>query len=128
MEFNKSITSRFSNSTKIGNSYEDLAAAFLTSQGLTLIQRNYRCKCGEIDLIMRKQNTLVFVEVKYRKNNKFGGAISALSHKQMQRLMKSAQYFLNESNSTHLNARFDVVAITGSSQPVWIQNAIFSEG
>lgn len=128
MEFSKSLSSRFSNSTKIGNEYEHIACQFLSQQGLKLLQSNYRCKTGEIDLIMQQQHTIVFVEVKYRKNAKYGGAISALSQKQMQRLIKSAQLFLAESKNQHLNARFDVIAITGSEPPVWIQNAIFSEG
>lgn len=128
MEFSKRLTSRFSNSTKIGNEYEQVACEFLEQHGLKLIKSNFRCKCGEIDLIMRQHNTLVFVEVKYRKNAMYGGALAALTKKQMNRLTKSAQYFIAESNSSHLNARFDVIAITGSEQPVWIQNAIFSEG
>lgn len=128
MEFSKRLSSRFSNSTKIGNEYERVACEFLSQQGLKLLYSNYRCKTGEIDLIMQQQHTIVFVEVKYRKNAKYGGAISALSQKQMQRLVKSAQLFLAESKNQHLNARFDVIAITGSEPPVWIQNAIFSEG
>lgn len=128
MEFNKQAINRFSNTTKVGNEYEKVASAFLIQHGLQLLHSNYRCPCGEIDLIMRQQNTIVFVEVKYRKNDKFGGAISAISQKQTQRLIKSAQYFLAKTKNNHLNARFDVVAITGVNQPVWIQNAIFSEG
>ena len=64
---------------KLGQLYEQLAMAYLQRQGLQLVQQNYQCKAGEIDLVMRDSTTLVFVEVKYRASTAFGGAIAAVT-------------------------------------------------
>ncbi|MEJ2181576.1 MAG: YraN family protein, partial [Gammaproteobacteria bacterium] len=78
--FSKSLTR---NSTAIGQNAEDLALQFLQSKGMQLIERNYRCKMGEIDLIMRHDAGLVFAEVRYRKHSKFGsGAETVIQRKQ----------------------------------------------
>ena len=79
---------------------EDLAAERLTANGLEPVQRNYRCKWGEIDLVMRDQQTLVFVEVRFRKSGDYGdGAQSVDAHKQ-HKLISSAEHYLQ----THTNS------------------------
>ena len=67
-------------SKSTGQFYEQQALVFLQQQGLQLVQQNYSCRFGEIDLVMREQQTLVFVEVKFRRSNQFGGAAACLRH------------------------------------------------
>lgn len=106
---------------------EDHARRFLQQNGLLLLKQNYRCRRGEIDLIMRDQRTIVFVEVRYRRRDDFGsGAESVDKHKQ-RKLIAAAQYFLGR-HAALLSApcRFDVVDVSGlGSAPLlsWIPNA-----
>jgi putative endonuclease len=104
--------------------YEQLAEQHLQARGLIAISRNYNCKYGEIDLIMREQNTLVFVEVKYRKNNRFGGAISALNQSKIQKLRRSIYHYLESNKLQNVPIRIDFVAIEGLSSDniKWIKN------
>lgn len=80
MAINEDNTTR-----SIGQITEEIAAQYLNKQGLTLLAKNVHSRQGEIDLVMKEHDTLVFVEVKYRKNNAFGGAISAVSYKKQQK-------------------------------------------
>jgi len=109
----------------IGKSKEKLACRYLEKKGFQLIETNYYCRRGEIDLIMRDQDSLVFVEVRYRKNDIFGSAIESVNHHKQRRLIFTAEHYLQQTR-TPLAARFDVVAISGSeANPTinWIQNA-----
>ena len=112
----------------LNNGYrsEQLARHFLESNGLRLIQANVRYKFGEIDLVMREQNTIVFVEVKYRKQQNYGGAIESLGAAQARRLKLSASAWLQRYDpNSHWPSRFDLVAITAGfsvSDCVWIKN------
>lgn len=106
---------------------EDLAQRFLQQKGLIALQQNYRCRRGEIDLIMRDQGAIVFVEVRYRRRSGFGsGAESVTKHKQ-KKLVATAQYFLGSyGGGSSVPCRFDVVSITGSGSSLsltWIPNA-----
>lgn len=93
---------------------EDLACQFLKEKGLKLIERNFSCRLGEIDIIMQDNNYLVFVEVRYRKNNNFGSGAESVTYSKQQKLIKAASWYLQKnSKSNNLPARFDVVAITG---------------
>lgn len=106
---------------------EDLARRFLQQQGLTPLKQNYRCRLGEIDLIMRHQATIVFVEVRYRSRADFGGGIESVDKRKRKKLIAAAQYFLgNDSGAWSAPCRFDVVAVSGfGSSPSlsWIPNA-----
>lgn len=105
-----------------GQTGEDHALDYLRERGLTLIQRNFRCKLGEIDLIMREKDSLVFVEVRKRASAAFGGAAASVtSHKQM-RLIRAAQVFLQRYRMPP-PCRFDVVAIE-CGKIAWLKNAI----
>lgn len=109
----------------LGIRYEQLAEQFLQQQGLQPLAQNFSCKLGEIDLIMRDGPCLIFVEVKYRASNAFGGAIAAVSQRQQQKLLRTAQLYLQRSKHQG-PCRFDVVAISGE-EPYdfnWIQSAI----
>lgn len=111
-----------------GLRYEELAIAYLQQQGLRLLQRNFRCAAGEIDLIMQHREMLVFVEVRFRGNKDYGGAVATITRDKQLKLLRAARYFLL-SNKTHQQypCRFDVVGITPgtSNSPCfnWIENA-----
>lgn len=86
--------------------------------------RNYLCKLGEIDLIMSVGNTLVFVEVRYRKNNHFGGAAASVTPAKQQKLRRAAHCYLQSKglNESLQSCRFDLVACEGTDIH-WISNA-----
>ena len=110
------------NNAVTGKTAEEEALAFLQQQGLVLLTKNFRCKHGEIDLIFNDGPTLVFVEVRYRKNPRFGGALASVDYRKQQRLIRCAEYYLMQSHSNQ-PARFDVVAIDANSGIQWIKDA-----
>ncbi|YCO03280.1 YraN family protein [Vibrio sp. VNB-15] len=115
---------------QIGNQYETLAKQFLQRQGLRFLDQNFLTKFGEIDLIFQQDETIVFVEVKYRNNDRFGSAAEMVTYAKMRKLVKTAQVWLSRQQRTvqNIDYRFDVVAIHDSGRDInWIQNAI-SEG
>ena len=90
------------------------AACFLKTQGYQILERNYRCKKGEIDLIAREGQYLVFVEVKYRKDDKKGYPAQAVDQRKQQKIRKSAMIYLKKNHlSFEQQMRFDVVEILG---------------
>ena len=104
------------NTREVGNKYEDLACKVLENKGLRIIERNYRCKIGEIDIIARDENedSLVFVEVKYRKTANFGGADFAVDYKKQNKIRKVAETFMKHHKISPLTfCRFDCIMITG---------------
>jgi len=110
-----------------GAQAEQSACDYLCRQGLKLHLRNYRCRSGEIDLIMRDGETLVFVEVRYRSSNRFGGAAASVDATKQQKLIRAAQTFLVEQRLNQTPCRFDVVTVTphdGVMRVDWIPNAI----
>ncbi len=106
----------------IGKKAEDVACSFMQQNGLTLIQRNYQCRFGEIDLVMQDDDTLVFVEVRYRSSGKFGGAIESIDANKRRKLVFAANHYLQNS-ACDQPARFDVVALAPNQPPQWICNA-----
>jgi putative endonuclease len=107
-----------------GQAGEDQALAYLTQNGLTLVERNFRCKGGEIDLIMQAGGTLVFVEVRKRADSAYGGAAASVTARKQKRLITAAQVYLQRYRMPPA-CRFDVVAIDGASIE-WLKNAIES--
>lgn len=102
---------------------EQQALSFLQAQGLTLLCQNYNCRFGEIDLIMSDQDCLVFVEVRYRKNNDFGGALASVNVRKQNKIIKTAKHYLAQLDEEPY-CRFDVIAISQCSEkPLWVQNA-----
>lgn len=102
---------------------EKQALVYLRSQGLSLICQNYYCRFGEVDLIMQDQDTLVFIEVRYRKNNDFGGALASITYSKQRKIIKTAKHYLAQLEYQPY-CRFDAIAIDGkSTTPEWIQNA-----
>lgn len=106
-----------------GKLAEKYACHFLKKQGLKLLEKNYRCKQGEIDLIMELEDTLVFVEVRYRSNPHYGNSLDTVTPRKQQRLIKTAQYYLWTHHLVNTAARFDVVGLKDFQHPEWIQNA-----
>jgi len=105
-----------------GAKYEDIALLFLLNQGLTLIMRNYRCKSGELDLLMSEKGALVIVEVRYRKNNRYGSALESVTKTKQARIIAATKNYILK-HKVDQPIRFDVVAITGNAQPEWVRNA-----
>lgn len=107
-----------------GLAAEQLAATFLMQHGLKLVSRNYHCAYGEIDLIMQEGHTLVFVEVRLRSNAKFGSAAASITPQKQQKLIRTAQYYLQQHSSSQA-CRFDAILLNGhnSDQPEWLRNA-----
>ena len=116
------------NTIKRGHETESFACDFLKRQGLKFVERNFRCRYGEIDLIMREKDTLVFVEVRYRTNNHYGGAASSITPAKQKRLRTTAEIYLQKTANINSNVRFDVVALTNNTSEQfdieWIKNAI----
>lgn len=94
-----------------GKEGEDLAASLLIEKGFEIIERNYRYGKGELDIIARDKNFLVFVEVKSRESLEYGKPEEAITKKKMSQVRKIAEAYLAEKNITNENIRFDVVAI-----------------
>ena len=106
-----------------GEPAENLAAAFLERQGLTILERNYRCRFGEIDLVARSGAQLVFVEVRARKSAAFGGAAASITATKRRRLVATARHFL-AARRVDRACRFDVVLVQGAEQRVeWLTDA-----
>lgn len=109
-----------------GQASEFLAATYLAQQGLTCIQRNFRCKRGEIDLIcLTTEQTLVFVEVRSRSRTRYASAAESITPRKQQRIIQCSRYFLlTYPQYQHCNLRFDVVLFDNNHQsPQWICSA-----
>jgi putative endonuclease len=107
-----------------GSRAEQLAKSYLQQQGLRPVVDNWHCRQGEIDLIMRDRNMLVFVEVRYRKNSRYGTPAATVGHIKQRRLIHAANNYLQQLG-TLPQCRFDVVAVTAEPelQIEWIRNA-----
>lgn len=112
-------------SQKAGYLAEERARDYLISQGLKWHESNYRSRLGEIDLIMRDGDYLVFVEVRARTSPAFGGAIESITYNKKQKLMKTASLYLLAKKLQDKQAiRFDVLSIEGRAPKItWIKNA-----
>lgn len=108
---------------RIGAAAEELAARHLLAQGLRIIERNFRVRGGEIDLIARDQKTLVFVEVRLRSRSDFGGAGASITGRKQQRLILAAQHYLQAHGEQP--CRFDAVLLNALDAKAieWIKGA-----
>lgn len=114
-----------------GTRFEEIALAHLRSAGLTLLERNYSCRYGELDLVMSDRDTIVFVEVRYRRGARvdggFGDGADSVSRAKRAKLVRAAQMFLStHARLSNHTCRFDVVAIAGDATAPsldWRQNA-----
>ena len=119
------------NTRSTGSCYERKAADYLKQQGLFILRYNYRCRFGEIDLIARDGEYLVFVEVKTRKENSLYAPILAVTKQKQNKLMKTAYVYLKEY-PTNKNIRFDIIEVIHNSKKVvsinHIKNAFMQGG
>jgi len=112
-------------SLKIGHTQERSARGYLEQQGLKLLASNYRCKYGEIDLVMQDKDQWVFVEVRYRKTESHGSAAATVNRQKQQKIIRSAKHYLIAQNQyDKISCRFDVVALNNSIE--WIPNAFLA--
>jgi putative endonuclease len=107
-----------------GSEAERYAEMFLLQRQLVLLQRNYRCRFGEIDLVMLDKETLVFIEVRLRGNSAFGGAAASITPFKQAKLLRTARHYL-AGLRTVPPCRFDAILLTGSNgeEVEWIKNA-----
>jgi putative endonuclease len=119
-----------------GQLAEELASQYLQQQGMKLLDRNYHCRFGELDLIMQDKKNLVFIEVRYRSNPAFGSGAETITTSKRSKLVKTAAVYLQQHvKLAKYPARFDVISMSGQlQQPVvsneldkinieWIENA-----
>ena len=96
---------------RTGKRGEELAAVHLAEAGYRIIERNYRCLFGEIDIVAEEAETLVFVEVKSRRSEAYGDPQLAVGHEKQKKISRIAMHYLEEKHLRHRLARFDVIAV-----------------
>ena len=117
------------NKRSIGSRYEEQAASYLCGLGYQILARNFRAHAGEIDLIARDETCLVFVEVKYRADTRFGSGEFHVDRRKQDTIYKVARFFLMRYFPYHPPVcRFDVIAINGAGQIHQIENAFEGRG
>ena len=117
------MTNHEKNLRKEGASAEEIAENYLAEQGFTIVKKNFHFgKAGEIDIIAREGNVLVFVEVKSRRSTLYGSPESAITFKKQQALRRAAEGYLYVRNITNTECRFDVVAIEWRGEQMEIRH------
>ena len=116
---------------KVGHRAEEIAAAFLRAQGLEVLERNFRRRLGELDVVARQGEVLIIAEVRTRASDLYGGAASSVDFRKQQRLVRAAAQLLQQRKDlAHLRVRFDVVSVSAidSEDPRvdWIQHAFLT--
>jgi putative endonuclease len=115
------------NHLDVGRDAETDAKKYLENHGLRLIETNYRCLRGEIDLIMQDNEYLVFIEVRSRTNIKYGNAIESINHSKKRKIILAAMHYLQKSKLLYTaTCRFDIIAIhpvEGTTRLEWLKNA-----
>lgn len=112
-----------------GYSFEERAAQWVQAQGWQILQRNYRCKLGEVDIIAEDNGQLVFIEVRSRSNRRFASAAASVDWRKQQRLLRTASLYLrNAGPRQNFPCRFDVIAFDPrqsgqDAEPRWIRSA-----
>jgi putative endonuclease len=108
---------------RIGRAAEDAAVAYLESRGVAILERNFRRRLGELDVIARDGDTLIIVEVRMRASSRFGGAAASVNFRKQVKLQRAAAQLLQQRpDLSKLPVRFDVVAITPTGIE-WIKHA-----
>ncbi len=119
------------NTGSIGRQAEKLALDHLTAQGLKEITRNFRCRMGEIDLVMQDGDCLVFAEVRFRNQNSYASAAGSVDHHKQRKIIRTAAAFLGRyPKYSSCAVRFDVVGLDQSGDQTslrWIRDAFRPE-
>ncbi len=103
------------NRRKTGAAYERAAGRYLETLGYEILEYNYRCRLGEVDIVARDGEYVVFCEVKYRSDNRKGNSLEAVDRRKQQTIFRSAMYYLTEKHLADVPCRFDVIGIDGVS-------------
>jgi len=103
--------------TKKGNWAEDLAAEFLEENGYTILERKFRCRQSEIDIIAGQNETVIFIEVKYRRSLQYGWPREAVGYRKRQSIKRAALYYISGHPSENTDYRFDVIELLGYPEP-----------
>lgn len=100
------------NKRQVGTVYEAKAAEYLSAIGYRILERNFSCRLGEIDIIAKEGEYLCFIEVKFRSGSRFGSPFEAVNYKKQQKIIKVAQYYMKvHGYAVDRECRFDVVAV-----------------
>ena len=108
------------NNIELGKRGEDLAVTYLRKHNYKILERNYRCKFGEVDIIALDKKTLVFIEVKTRTSKEFGSPLTGVTPKKQRQLAKIALYYVQKHRAFDRPARFDVVAVEIISEQIQV--------
>ena len=115
------------NKRAVGDGRELLACKYLEKQGVKILERNFRCRFGEVDIIAKDGKYLCFTEVKYRSDDRFGEPFEAVDHKKQKHICKVSSFYLySKYKSSDIPVRYDVVAISQKDDIftfTWIKNA-----
>ncbi len=112
-----------------GQHAEQIALTLLQKNNFELLEKNYRCRFGEIDIIAKRKHLIIFVEVRYRKNSQYGSAAESVTRKKQKKITITAKHYIQEyiSTSMDFDYRFDVIALSTldveQARPHWIKGA-----
>lgn len=107
-----------------GSETEAAACQWLHTQGLVILERNFRCKLGEIDIVARDGETLVFVEVRQRRHRQFGDGFASVDYRKQQKIVRAARWYLQARNFFDRHpCRFDIVSARSTTELEWIKDA-----
>jgi putative endonuclease len=108
----------------LGKEGERIAEQYLKKKGYKVVERNYRCAAGEVDLIVLDRRVIVFVEVKTRSGHQFGTPLEAVAPRKQRKMMLAAQFFLSQKKLHQRDARFDVVGISWPGREPTVEHVV----
>ena len=114
------------NTREIGNKYEDKSVETLVKEEYKILERNYQNRFGEIDIIAEKNKEIVFIEVKYRKTNKFGYGYEAVDRRKIIKILKLANYYIQSKKYQDYKIRFDCMSYFGDELD-WIKDIVWGD-
>ena len=112
----------------LGADAEERAALFLRAAGYEILERNWACPMGELDIVARKDGVLVFAEVRARSRTGYGLPAETVGRAKRARLIKAAMAYLKTGRAAHESCRFDFIGIVGAGEPEHIENAFGADG
>ncbi len=105
-----------------GKQFETYATDYLVKKGYKILDRNFNCSFGEIDIIAKKDSIICFIEVKARSKKDFGSALEAITYSKQKRMIKVAQYYCIKNNLSEIPIRFEAIGIDLSSTPPMVEH------
>ena len=114
------------NTREIGNKYEDKSVETLVKEAYRILERNYQNRFGEIYIIAEKNKEIVFVELKYRKKNKFGYGYEAVDRRKIMKILKLANYYMQSKKYQNYKIRFDCMSYLGDELD-WIKDIVWGD-